>query len=157
MDVSPYVESMHRVQPASAAPQLYGALVELHAATERAAVEAGLDQRLLELVRLRCSQLNGCAFCVDLHSAAAVRTGYTHRRLFALTTWRDTPFFDDRERAALALAESVTTLAAGHVPDEVYEAAAVVFTEDELALLVWTATVINAMNRLSVTARMQPS
>ncbi|HVK20079.1 MAG TPA: carboxymuconolactone decarboxylase family protein [Actinokineospora sp.] len=145
-----------RVQP-TAAPELYRRLLELHTAADRAAVAAGLERALLELVRIRASQLNGCAYCVDLHSTAAVEAGETPRRLHAVTVWRDTPFFTPRERAALALAESMTLLSESHVPDDVYAAAADEFDEAELSCLMWTLTVVNAFNRLGVAGRLRPA
>ncbi|MFF4544888.1 carboxymuconolactone decarboxylase family protein [Streptomyces sp. NPDC001406] len=108
----------------------------------------------LELVRIRASQLNGCAFCLDMHTKDA-RAG-TEQRIYALNAWRETPFFSQRERAALALTEAVTLVQDGHVPDEVYAEAAEVFVEPQLAALIWAATVINAYNRIAIATRMVP-
>jgi AhpD family alkylhydroperoxidase len=115
-----------------------------------------LDPALLELVRLRASQLNGCAYCVDLHSGDARKGGETERRLYALPAWREMPFFTARERAALGLTEAATRLTDGPVSDAVFDEAAAHFTEVELAELLWTITVINAWNRLGATARPWP-
>ncbi|MGQ0838215.1 carboxymuconolactone decarboxylase family protein [Actinokineospora sp.] len=145
-----------RISATSAAPELYQKLVELHVAVEAQAIAAGLDKSLIELVRVRASQLNGCAFCVDLHAAAAGQLGESARKLHALAVWRQSGFFTVRERAALDLAEAMTLLAETHVPDEVYARAAAEFADAELAQLVWTLTVINAFNRLAVTSRLTP-
>jgi AhpD family alkylhydroperoxidase len=115
-----------------------------------------LDPVLLELVRARASQINGCAYCVDLHSRDARGAGETETRLFLLPVWREVPSFTARERAALELTEAVTRLSEGPVTDEVFERAAAQFADAELAELVWTITVINAWNRLGATTRAWP-
>ena len=125
-------------------------------ALDAASRETRLEAPLLELVRLRASQLNGCAYCVDMHSRDAREGGETERRLYALPAWRETPFFTDRERAALDLTEAVTRLAGRAVDDDVYARAAAQFAEVELAELIWTIVVINAWNRLGATARPWP-
>ena len=134
------------------APYISKAMLALDAASRK----VSLPPALLELVRLRASQLNGCAYCVDLHSTDARKGGESERRLYALPAWREMPFFTARERAALALTEAATRLTHGSVSDEVYAAAAAQFTEVELAELLWTITVINAWNRLGATARPWP-
>ena len=115
--------------------------------------ESGLEPALLELVRMRASQINGCAYCLDLHSKNARAAGETEQRLYALVAWRETPFFGDRERAALALTEAVTLVASTHVPDDVVEEAAQVFAPAELSKLLYAIIEINAWNRLAVTLR----
>lgn len=125
-------------------------------ALERASRQISLEAPLQELVRARASQLNGCAYCVDMHTADALKGGESQRRLFALPVWRETPFFTARERAALALTEAATRLTDGEVPDAVFEEAARHFTEVELAELIWTIAVINTWNRLGATARPWP-
>jgi AhpD family alkylhydroperoxidase len=125
-------------------------------ALDYASRKVSLDPALLELVRLRASQLNGCAYCVDLHSGDARKGGETERRLYALPAWREMPFFTARERAALGLTEAATRLTDGPVSDAVFDEAAAHFTEVELAELLWTITVINAWNRLGATARPWP-
>lgn len=115
--------------------------------------KSSLEPELRELVRLRASQLNGCGFCVDVHSRDAMAHEETERRIFALPVWRETPFFTARERAALELAEAMTRLADGPVTDEVYDRAAAHFTRHELAELIWVVTVVNAWNRLDATTR----
>jgi AhpD family alkylhydroperoxidase len=113
------------------------------------------DPALRELVRLRASQLNGCTWCVDQHSRDARSGGEDERRIWTLSVWRETPFFDERERAALALTEAMTLLADG-VPDEVYAEAARHFTEQELGNLMGAIIAINAWNRVGVATGMQP-
>jgi len=134
------------------APHITKAMNALDAASRRTSLEPGL----LELVRARASQLNGCAYCVDMHSRDALDGGEDQRRLLNLPVWRETPFFTERERAALDLTESATRLTDGPVGDEVFAAAAAQFGEVELAELIWTITVINAWNRLGATARPWP-
>jgi len=111
------------------------------------------DPRLRELVRIRASQLNGCAYCIDMHTTDARAIGESEQRLYALSAWMETPFFTVRERAALAFTESVTLLAVGHVPTEAYDAVACEFTPDEVAALVSLIVTINAWNALSVSTR----
>jgi AhpD family alkylhydroperoxidase len=125
-------------------------------ALDAAARKVSLEPSLLELVRARASQLNGCAYCVDMHTRDAIEGGDSARRLFALPVWRETPFFTPRERAALALTEAATRLVDGGVSAEVFAAAAEHFSEVELAELIWAITVINAWNRLGATARPWP-
>ena len=113
----------------------------------------GVDARLRELIRIRASQLNGCAYCIDMHTKDARAVGETEQRLYALPAWRETPFFTDRERAALAFTESVTLLAAGHVPAADYDAVAAEFNPNEVAALVSLIVTINAWNAISVSTR----
>ncbi|MFF5369223.1 carboxymuconolactone decarboxylase family protein [Streptomyces sp. NPDC013187] len=137
-------------------PDVSAAMGSLHAAAVSAAQDAKLEPELLELVRIRASQINGCAFCLDLHTRDAREQGETERRLHTLNAWRETPFFTERERAALALTEAVTLVHDGRVPDAVYAEAAAVFDENQIAALIWAATVINAYNRIAITTRMVP-
>jgi len=125
-------------------------------ALDAAARKTSLEAPLLELVRIRASQLNGCAYCVDLHTADARTAGESERRLHALAVWAATPFFTPRERAALALTEAMTRLTDGPVPDEVFEAARAEFGDAQLAELVWAITVINAWNRVGATTHAWP-
>ena len=132
------------------APAAYKALAHLEHAVMKQLEGVGFDPRLRELVRLRASQLNGCAYCVDMHSKDARAAGETEQRLYALTVWRDTPFFTERERAALAFTEAVTLMNVDHVPDEAYEAVAEHYDEDEIAALVSLIVMINAWNAIGV-------
>jgi AhpD family alkylhydroperoxidase len=124
--------------------------------SSRSGGQVGLNPRLRELVNLRASILNGCAYCIDLHTRIARKAGETEQRLYAVAAWREAPFFDAKERAALALTDAVTLIAEQHVPRDVWDEASAHFEPDELAQLVWAITVINAWNRIAITTRMQP-
>lgn len=117
----------------------------------------GLDRRLLELVYVRCSQINGCASCLDNHTEAARAAGEHPQRLDVLAVWRDTPFFDERERSALALAEAMTRVADGGVPEPVWADARRHFDDGVLAELLFAIVTINAWNRLSIAVAAEPS
>lgn len=123
---------------------------------DAAANEGPLDGTLRELVRTHASQLNGCAYCVDMHTKDARAQGETEQRLYALPVWREVPYFTERERAALALTDAVTRLGEHGVPDEVWDEAAKVWSEKELADLIVAIATINVWNRISVTTRKQP-
>ncbi len=114
---------------------------------------AGLEPALLELVKMRASQINGCAYCLDMHTKDARAAGETEQRIYALNAWRETPFFTPRERAALEWTEAVTRLADTHVPDDVYERVRREFDESEVVALTFAAIVINSWNRLAVSFR----
>ena len=147
---------MHAIVPrldhVKAAPDGYRAMLGLHAYLQR----CGLEQTLLQLVYLRASQLNGCAFCIDMHSKDLRAAGEPEQRLYLLDAWRESPFYTERERAALAWAEAVTLVREGHVPDEVYAQARSQFDETELANLTLAVTTINAWNRLLIAFRAVP-
>jgi AhpD family alkylhydroperoxidase len=116
-----------------------------------------LDPRLDHLISLRASQINGCAYCIDMHWKEARAAGETEERLYSLDAWRESPLYEDRERAALELCEAMTLIADGQVPDRVWEGVSAVITdEEELAQLVFAITTINAWNRLAITARVEP-
>jgi AhpD family alkylhydroperoxidase len=116
---------------------------------------AGLEHSLLELVKMRASQLNGCAYCLDMHSKDARAAGETEQRLYLLDAWRESPLYSERERAALAWTEAVTLVADGHVPDEAYDFASNHFTEDELVALTLCIVAVNGWNRLNIAFRME--
>jgi AhpD family alkylhydroperoxidase len=117
----------------------------------------GLEPLLVELVKTRASQINGCAFCVDMHTKDARAAGEEEHRLHLLVAWRECDWYSERERAALALTEAMTRLPDGHgVPDDVFTAAAGLFSDEELAGLIWAITAINAWNRIAITTRMEP-
>jgi AhpD family alkylhydroperoxidase len=111
------------------------------------------EHQLRELIRIRASQLNGCAYCIDMHTKDARAIGETEQRLYALPAWNETPYFTARERAALAFTESVTLLATDHVPSRAYDAVAAEFTPDEIAALVSLIVTINAWNAIAVSTR----
>ena len=141
-----------RLNYAEAAPQGYWAMLTL----SRYAEECDLEPLLLELVRMRASQINGCAYCLDMHSKDARALGESEQRLYALSAWREAPFYSPRERAALLWTEELTLIAQGHVPDAVYEEARQHFSEQELVDLTLAIVVINGWNRLAISFRSQP-
>jgi AhpD family alkylhydroperoxidase len=126
------------------------------AALQGAVDGAGLSPRISHLVKLLASQINGCSFCIDMHVADAVADGMDERLLHLLPTWRKVDQFDAQEQAALALTEAVTLVAESHVPRDVWDAAAAVFTEDELGVLLWQIVAINAWNRYAIATRLVP-
>lgn len=117
---------------------------------------SGLEMSLIDLVKLRASQINGCAYCIDMHTKDARAAGESEQRLYLLDAWREAPFYTERERGALAWTESVTLVADNHVPDEVYELARQQFTEEELVNLTMAVVAINGWNRLSISFRSVP-
>jgi AhpD family alkylhydroperoxidase len=132
------------------APAFLRAMGQLESAARRQLDSAGVDRRLRELVRIRASQINGCAYCIDMHTKDARAAGETEQRIYALSAWAETPFFTARERAALAFTECVTLLATTHVPDTAYEEVARHFSDGEVAALVALIVTINAWNALGV-------
>jgi AhpD family alkylhydroperoxidase len=135
-----------RLQLPATAPRQYGALLRLDRSV-------ALDATLAELIRIRASQLNGCAFCLDMHWKDAREHGESEERLYSLSAWREARVYDERERAALALTEAVTRV---EIDDDVWERARAQFDDDELAQVVFAITVINAWNRLCVATRVEP-
>ena len=139
-----------RVDLAQVAARQYAALARLDASIE-------LDHTLRHLVKIRASQINGCAFCIDMHTKDARAEGETDERMHLLAAWHESPqHFDERERAALALCEAITLVATTHVPDDAWEQAAAVFDEAELGQLVFAITAINAWNRVAISGRAEP-
>ena len=118
--------------------------------------DSGLEPSLLELVKLRASQINGCAYCLDMHTKDARARGESEQRIYLLDAWRESPFYSDRERAALAWTEAVTLVAETRVPDAVYEEVQTQFGDDELLALTMAVVTINAFNRLNVALRTVP-
>jgi AhpD family alkylhydroperoxidase len=129
----------------------YRAMAHLDQAATKELDNAGIDVLLRELIRIRASQLNGCAFCIDMHTKDARAAGESEQRIYALAAWRETPFFTDRERAALGLAESVTLMPETRVPDADFAQAAEQFSETELGALISLIVTINAWNAIGVT------
>jgi AhpD family alkylhydroperoxidase len=117
---------------------------------------SGLEHKLLHLIKMRASQINGCAYCLDMHSLDARAVGETEQRLYALDAWAETPFFSGRERAALAWTEAVTLVSQTHVPDHVYEEAKKHFSEQEIVDLTLAVGMINLWNRLAISTRAVP-
>jgi len=135
-----------------ASPQGAKALGELHAFVKH----CGLDHTLLELVKLRASQINGCAHCIDMHTKELRAAGESEQRLYLLDAWEESPFYSERERAALAWTEALTLITEGHVPDAVYAQARAEFSEEELANLTLAIVAINGANRLNIAFRTVP-
>ena len=135
-----------RLNYAHAFPEGVHGMIQL----ERAISGSGLEELLLHLVKTRASQMNGCAYCIDMHTKDARAAGETEQRLYALSAWREGPFFTPRERAALEWTEALTNIQQGHAPDEVYEAVRKEFDEKELVRLTFAITQINAWNRLAI-------
>lgn len=123
---------------------------------EKAVRNSGLEPSLLELVKTRASQLNGCAYCIDMHTKDARAAGETEQRLYALSAWRETPFFTPRERAALAWTEAVTNIQQGHITDALYTEACSQFSEAELVRLTLAVTQINTWNRIAISFQAEP-
>jgi AhpD family alkylhydroperoxidase len=122
-------------------------------ALEKYLASCGLDHKFMHLLKLRASQINGCAFCIDMHSIDARAEGETEQSLYALNAWRETSFFTDRERAGLAWIEAVTLVSVSHVPDAVFDEVKAHFSEKEIVDLTFLATTINAWNRLAISSR----
>jgi len=141
-----------RLDYIKAAPGVYKAMSGLEAYN----AESGLEPSLIELVKMRASQINGCAYCLDMHSLDARAQGETEQRLYTLSAWSETPFFSERERAALLWTEKLTLISLDHVPDEVYEQVSQHFTEEELVNLSLVIATINAWNRFAISFRAVP-
>ena len=150
MEVKDIMEA--RVNFKNVNPGIINAMLGL----EKQVSKAGLDSKLLDLVRMRASQINGCAYCLDMHSKDARAAGETEQRLYGLDAWREAGYYSARERAALEWTEALTRVIETHVPDDVYERVRVEFSEDELANLSLAIVAINGWNRLNVAARTIP-
>ncbi|MDR3720864.1 MAG: carboxymuconolactone decarboxylase family protein [Candidatus Acidoferrales bacterium] len=141
-----------RLNPYKASPNGYQAM----AALEHFVMSCGIERPLLELVKMRASQISGCAYCLDMHSKDARALGETEQRLYLLNAWREAPFYSERERAALEWAEAITLIAGKQVPDDVYERVAAQFSPEELANLTLAIATINSWNRLSISFQIVP-
>ncbi|HEY1801141.1 MAG TPA: carboxymuconolactone decarboxylase family protein [Terriglobales bacterium] len=141
-----------RIEYSSASPEALKAMYGLVTFLKH----SGIEKKLLHLIDLRVSQINGCAYCLDMHWKDLKVEGESDQRLYSLDAWRETPFYTDRERAALAWAEAVTLVSETHVPDEVYEEARKYFSEKELVDLTMGVVTINSWNRLSISFRVVP-
>ncbi|MDJ0694225.1 MAG: carboxymuconolactone decarboxylase family protein [Mastigocoleus sp. MO_167.B18] len=130
----------------------YGAMLQL----EKYVRGCGIDAKLLELIKIRASQINGCAFCIDMHTKDARLYGETEQRIYALSAWRETPFFTAEERAVLNFTEAVTMISADHISDEIYDDVCRYFTQDEVANILMAIITINAWNRIAITTRVVP-
>ena len=141
-----------RFEISKVAPGVYRAMAGL----ETYVHQSGLEISLLHLIKLRASQINGCAYCIDMHWKDLRAIGENEQRLYGLDAWRESPYYSERERAALAWTEAVTRVAETHIPDEVYEEARPHFSEKELADLTFAVAAINAWNRLAIASRVEP-
>jgi AhpD family alkylhydroperoxidase len=141
-----------RIEYAKIAPEVLSVMLGL----ERQVHASGLEESLIDLVKLRASQINGCAYCIDMHFKDARARGETEERLYELDAWREAPLYSAREKAALAWTEAVTLVTIGHVADEVYEEARQQFTDRELAFLTLAVVAINGWNRLGIAFRAEP-
>jgi AhpD family alkylhydroperoxidase len=141
-----------RLNYAKVAPAAYKAMLGLEAYLH----QCGLEESLLHLIKLRSSQINGCAYCLDMHWKDLRAIGETEQRLYSLDAWRECPYYTERERAALAWTEAVTLVARDHVPDVVYEEVRPHFNEKELSDLTFAIATINAWNRLAIAGRTVP-
>ena len=138
-----------RLNPYRAAGELMAKVAQLEADI----AVSGLETSLIHLVKTRASQINGCAYCIDLHTMEAMRDGETAQRLFLLSAWRESPLYSDRERAALEWAETVTQVAASRVPDDAFEAVRAQFSESDLVKLTLVVALINVWNRVAISFR----
>lgn len=138
-----------RINISKVAPQAYDAILGL----EKYLSGSGLDKKLFRLIKIRASQINGCAYCINMHVRDAQKIGETSQRLFLLDVWRETDLFSEKERAVLALTEAITLITNGHVQDEIYNEAASKMTEQELAAVIMSIVTINAWNRIAITSR----
>ena len=131
-------------------PRVAPGIIEAMLGLSKYVSKSGLEESLLDLIHLRASQINGCAFCIDMHWKDLRAVGETEQRLYGLDAWEESPYYSERERAALAWTEAVTNIRDGHVPDGVYEQVGKVFAEKELADLTLAITAINGWNRLNI-------
>ncbi|KAF5990466.1 MULTISPECIES: carboxymuconolactone decarboxylase family protein [Streptomyces] len=134
-------------------PKAYHALVQTSEAVRATAADAGLDRAVVELINLRVSQINGCAYCLNVHTRAALRAGETAQRLGVLAAWRDTELFTPAERAALALAEATTEPTDAAAQETAWTGARDVLTDDQISAVIWVAITINAFNRVSIMSK----
>ena len=141
----------NRIKINQAGPAAYKAMLAMEDYVE----STGLSARHKDLIKIRASQINGCAYCIDMHASDARNAGETEQRIYALSAWRDTPFFDENERAILALTEEVT-LISNKVSDETYNNAAALFAETYLAQIIMAIIIINAWNRIGITTKLEP-
>jgi AhpD family alkylhydroperoxidase len=137
--------------------QIAPAAVQAMSALEAYVRQSGLERSLLHLIKIRASQINGCGFCLDMHTREARADGESEERLYLLSAWREVPDYSERERAALAWTEAVTLVADGHVPDDVYNSVSQQFTQKEMVDLTMAVVAINGWNRLSISFRALPA
>jgi AhpD family alkylhydroperoxidase len=141
-----------RLDYTKASPEAFKAMLQMEGVVRR----GGLDPKLLELIKIRASQLNGCAYCIDMHTKDARLKQETEQRIYALDAWRETPFYTEKERAALVWTEALTNIQVGHAPDAVYSELRKNFSEEEIVILTLAITTINAWNRIAIGFRLVP-
>jgi AhpD family alkylhydroperoxidase len=141
-----------RLDYSKASPEAFKAMVQMEGVVRR----SGIDPKLLELIKIRASQLNGCAYCIDMHTKDARFKGETEQRIYALDAWRETPFYTEKERAALRWTEALTNIQEGHAPDAAYDELSQNFREEERVNLTLAITTINAWNRIATGFRLVP-
>ena len=134
-------------------PAAYKALIALSTEVEENAAAAGLDPLLIDLLKIRASQINGCTFCLRMHIQDALKKGEESDRIAVLPGWEETGYFSETERAALRLTDAITRVSDGHVSDEDYDAAAAALTADQISAVAWLASVMNVFNRVAITSR----
>lgn len=139
----------NRMNLSVVSPEAYEAMVGL----EKYVAKSGLDRKLYELIKLRASQINGCAYCINMHTRDALKMGETAQRLFLLDAWRETELYSEKEKAVLALTEAMTLVSETHVPDDVYNAARAQLGDKELAAVIMAVVAINGWNRIAITGR----
>ncbi|QCO21147.1 carboxymuconolactone decarboxylase family protein [Acinetobacter cumulans] len=144
---------MSRINLGQSAPELYKKVAELDALAMQKVQEAQLNEGFAHLLKLRASQINQCAFCIRMHAQDALKTGESAERIALLNAWRETEYYDQAERAALALMEAITLIAVDQVPDAIYEDALPFLTDAQISAIEWLAIVINAWNRIAISSR----
>ena len=144
---------MSRINLGQSAPELYKKVAELDALAMQKVQEAQLNEGFVHLLKLRASQINQCAFCIRMHAQDALKTGESAERIALLNAWRETEYYDQAERAALALIEAITLIAVDQVPDAIYEDALPFLTDAQISAIEWLAIVINAWNRIVISSR----
>lgn len=144
---------MSRINLGQSATELYKKVAELDALAMQKVQEAQLNEGFAHLLKLRASQINQCAFCIRMHAQDALKTGESAERIALLNAWRETEYYDQAERAALALIEAITLIAVDQVPDAIYEDALPFLTDAQISAIEWLAIVINAWNRIAISSR----
>lgn len=140
----------NRINLSKVSPEAYEAMQGI----EKYIAKSGLDKKLYKLIKMRASQINGCAYCINMHTREALAIGETAQRLFLLDAWRETELYTEKERAVLALTEAMTLIADRQLPDHIYQQAAAHLTEKELAAVIMAVVVINGWNRIAITTRL---
>ncbi len=140
-----------RIKIAQIAPEAYAPMLAL----ENYIDSTGLDKKLYELIKIRASQINGCAYCINMHTRDAIKFGESTQRIFLLDAWRETDLYSEKERAVLALTEAMTLITKQHVPDEIYDAAATLLTENELVAVMMSIVAINGWNRIAIATELE--